>query len=97
MSSSLELHLLDLPFGLPEVLDGVAQPPLLAVELGLQLLDARLHLGRRLLAVLQSVHLGVVQAHLQLRREYKDSRGVQECLKTVYLLGLGIGEDPGRR
>merc|ERR1719370_976353 len=52
--------LLDVPLGPPEVLLGVGAPPVLGVHLRLELANAGLHLGHRLLASLEGVLLGLV-------------------------------------
>merc|ERR1719163_2783905 len=79
---SLEGQLLDLALALPQVLLGVSKTSVLGVKLGLQLPDASLHLAHGLLASLQSVLLGVVQASLHLL-----GLGLQQLLVVLQSLG----------
>ena len=58
-------QLLNPPLALPQVLLGIAHPPVLSVQLGLQLPDAGVHLGHGLLAALQGVLLGIIEASLE--------------------------------
>merc|ERR1719189_3244774 len=79
---TLEGELLDLALALPQVLLGVSQTSVLGVQLGLKLPDASLHLAHGLLASLQRVLLGVVQATLHLL-----GLGLQQLLVVLQSLG----------
>merc|ERR1719189_1539099 len=79
---SLEGQLLDLALALPQVLLGISQTSVLGVQLGLELPDASFHLAHGLLASLQRVLLGVVQASLHLL-----GLGLQQFLVVLQSLG----------
>merc|ERR1719361_2598531 len=79
---SLEGQLLDLALALPQVLLGVSQTSILGIQLGLELPDPSLHLAHGLLASLQCVLLGIVQAALHLL-----GLGLQQLLVMLQSLG----------
>ena len=62
----LELQLFKPSLGLSKVLGGVAEPPLLPVQVVLHVVDASLELGCRLLAVLEGVHFSLIQTNLKI-------------------------------
>ena len=59
-------ELLDAALGLAQVLASISQAPVLSIKLGLQLADPGLHLVHGLLATLEGIHLGIIQALLHL-------------------------------
>ena len=95
----LELELLQLALRLPEVLGRVAEATLFTVEFVLELVNPGFKFGRRLLPVLQRVHLGLVKTDLEvLERRLGDaslalqSRGVFLEPKNVSLSGRHCGK-----
>merc|ERR1719494_153258 len=64
----LERELLDPSLSLPEVLVSVSHPPLLGVELGLELPAPGVHLLHHLPPPLDRVRLSVIKLHLQVLR-----------------------------
>merc|ERR1719220_1364512 len=59
-------QLLDVPLRLAEVLLGVSRAAVLCIHLGLELADACLHLGHRLLAALQGVLFSLIDPVLSI-------------------------------
>merc|ERR1719324_2048036 len=60
----LVAQLLDLALGLAHVLLGISHAPVLSIQLRLELTDAGVHLGHGLLAALQGLGLGLIDAGL---------------------------------
>merc|ERR1719411_422901 len=60
----LVAQLLDLALGLAHVLLGISHAPVLSVQLRLELTDAGVHLGHGLLATLEGLALGLINAGL---------------------------------
>lgn len=79
----LEAQLLDATLGLAQVLLGIGVPPLLTIQLVLELADALLKLLNGLLASLEGVGLSLVQTDLQLLDLLLE--GLPQ-----FLLGLGM-------
>merc|ERR1719350_1594696 len=60
----LVAQLLDLAFGFAHILLGISHAPIFGVQLRLELTDAGVHLGHGLLATLEGLGLGLIDAGL---------------------------------
>ena len=96
----LVAQLLDLALRLAHVLLGIGHAPVLGVQLGLKLTDAGVHLGHGLLAALEGLGLGLVDAGLHvldlgIQKLALPLKTLSSVLLTAELIGKPGGIDHG--
>merc|ERR1719499_1265399 len=96
----LVAQLLDLALGLAHVLLGIGHAPVLGIQLRLELTDASVHLGHRLLAALEGLGLGLVDARLDvldlgLQQLALPLKALSKVLLTAELISQPGGVDHG--
>merc|ERR1719392_463521 len=96
----LVAQLLDLALGLAHVLLGISHAPVLSIQLRLELTDAGVHLGHRLLAALQGLRLGLIDAGLDvldlgLQELALPLKALSKVLLTAELISQPGGVDHG--